>query len=398
MLEQWAEIERGAEKCLQEHKDGIARLVGEPGDEESELWRSLNPKFSRDDLKGLIFLAQKKIDLYKNKLLNLETDFDAKRVQALQEQEEALLRATEEKIAALEEEQTRQLDEKREEIRAHVQAQYEADLELQLKRQASAHSMHLHDELEQQQQKITEQFEAKIKNEIDDIVAQYKVQLETERSELEAQIDQHEKMTMAASSRLRGQLDGLSTTIEERTKTESEVRALQTLIIGVNNLEAAIVNEEPIPLENALNNLRDIGVDSGFLVPVLDSIPSDARVNGVLSDKALRRTFGALKPAALENHMVGEGIHGLFQTLRSQVNHMIGGSGELDNLLTSAEGCISSNDFETAVRLLNQTSGEPRRIFAAWIEQARLWLEVKQALDVVIAMSEARMLSARRLS
>ena len=77
----------------------------------------------------------------------------------------------------------------------------------------------------------------------------------------------------------------------------SEVRALQTLIIGVNNLEAAIVNEEPIPLENALNNLREIGVDSGFLVPVLDSIPSDARVNGVLSDKALRRTFGALKPA-----------------------------------------------------------------------------------------------------
>ena len=68
---------------------------------------------------------------------------------------------------------------KRKEIRAHVQAQYEADLELQLKRQASAHSMHLHDELEQQQQKITEQFEAKIKNEIDDIVAQYKVQLET---------------------------------------------------------------------------------------------------------------------------------------------------------------------------------------------------------------------------
>ena len=45
---------------------------------------ALNPKFSRDDLKGLIFLAQKKIDLYKNKLLNLETDFDAKRVQALQ--------------------------------------------------------------------------------------------------------------------------------------------------------------------------------------------------------------------------------------------------------------------------------------------------------------------------
>ena len=85
---------------------------------------------------------------------------------------------------------------------------------------------------------------------------------------------------------------------------------------------------------------------------------------------------------ALENHMVGEGIHGLFQTLRSQVNHMIGGSGELGNLLTRAEGCISSNDFETAVRLLNQTSGEPRRIFAAWIEQARLWLEAKQGIAI----------------
>jgi len=43
---------------------------------------------------------------------------------------------------------------------------------------------------------------------------------------------------------------------------------------------------------------------------------------------------------------------------------------------------MSSGDLESAVRVLNQTTGEPRRILAQWIHQARLSLEVKQANGV----------------
>ena len=43
---------------------------------------------------------------------------------------------------------------------------------------------------------------------------------------------------------------------------------------------------------------------------------------------------------------------------------------------------MTTGDIESAVRVLNQASGEPRRILAQWIHEARLSLEVKQGKRV----------------
>lgn len=70
----------------------------------------------------------------------------------------------------------------------------------------------------------------------------------------------------------------------------------------------------------------------------------------------------------------------------------------LSHLVTQAESYMAQDDFEGAVRLLNQTRGEPRRIFSTWMDEARTYLEVRQAMDALKALGEARILSSRSLS
>ena len=78
-----SEIEENAEKALEEHKQNLKSIVGDISPDEDELWRTLNPKFSQNDLKGLIFISQKKIQNYKEELQALSDNFDQMKAEAL---------------------------------------------------------------------------------------------------------------------------------------------------------------------------------------------------------------------------------------------------------------------------------------------------------------------------
>ena len=77
------EIEENAELALEEHKQNLKSIVGDISPDEDELWRTLNPKFSQNDLKGLIFISQKKIQNYKEELQALSDNFDQMKAEAL---------------------------------------------------------------------------------------------------------------------------------------------------------------------------------------------------------------------------------------------------------------------------------------------------------------------------
>lgn len=116
------EIEENAELALEEHKQNLKSIVGDISPDEDELWRTLNPKFSQNDLKGLIFISQKKIQNYKEELQALSDNFDQMKAEALrvswtrvsgvfwlsgilcfvQDQEERLNEQTQERINQLE--------------------------------------------------------------------------------------------------------------------------------------------------------------------------------------------------------------------------------------------------------------------------------------------------------
>jgi mitofilin len=58
-------------------------------------------------------------------------------------------------------------------------------------------------------------------------------------------------------------------------------------------------------------------------------------------------------------------------------------------LLDRAAQSIEKGDLQQAVRYANQLSGEPRRVAADWLREAKLLLETRQAADVLLAYAMA---------
>jgi len=404
-LEKLKEIEDEVEAALEPKRQNLRELFGEP-ENEPEDWKLLNPKFSQDDLKGLIFIAQKKIESYNAELTHLRENQDKITAEALQQQKEELMAATQAQIDALEALQNEKIEARRNEIRLQLLDEHEADLELQLKRQAAAHSLHLSEELALQENALREKYSIRIDEEVDSVIQKYKQQIENERAALNMEIEKQESLNVKITSELRGYLEGINATINERTKTEQEVTNLQTLSVGVARLNKAICDDNTTPLSSMINDLLKIKSEATLLEPVLNSIPIEAAERGVVNNNNLRKHFNSLKEAAFENHAVDEELNGYFQNLRSKITLWIHKKGilntdsvsNLEKIFDQAESHMNQNDFETAVRILNQMSGEPKRIFGVWLTEARMWLEVRQALDVLLTMSEVRALSVRCLS
>jgi len=402
-LKRLNELEAEVEHSLADKKQEISNLLGDDNDE--EVWKLLNPKFSNDDLKGLIFIAQKKIEQYNIELTHLRDNQDKITAEALQAQREEIMTDTQRRIEELEALQDEKIAQRKEEIKAELEAEHESDLSLQLKRQAAAHSLHLVEELSNQEEKITHTYKTKIDDEIEKLTQQYQQQIENERRSLNTEIGRQAELNTEISAKLKAYLDGIDTTIKERIKTENEVTKLQTLAVGVKKLEKVLDQPETGPLEPVINDLLKIKSESQLLVPVLNAIPEQAISRGVLSGIGLRQAFTQLKQAALERHQITADNHGLFQQNRSYLNYMLHNTvwaskelKTLESIISQAEHRMALGDFESAVRIVNQATGEPKRIFNRWLDEARLWLEVKQAIDVVVAMSEARSLSVRCLS
>ena len=70
---------------------------------------------------------------------------------------------------------------------------------------------------------------------------------------------------------------------------------------------------------------------------------------------------------AYDNHLCNESQHGFVMSSLSRLYSFFGVGEELSKLsglIATAEGHMQNEDFESAVRVLNQTNGEPHRIFS----------------------------------
>ena len=66
---------------------------------------------------------------------------------------------------------------------------------------------------------------------------------------------------------------------------------------------------------------------------------------------------------------------------------------ENDQILSSFQFYVSSGDLESAVRIMNQSSGETRRIFNDWMKETRLSLETTQILEAVKAIADTELVN-----
>jgi len=398
-----AELQAKKEK----HLESLPEIAG--GDD----WRTLNTAFTDEDLKGLIFIAQRKLEAVARELRELKTVQSDEVEKALSSQRAELLLKAENELAELKEKQQEMIASKKEELFEELKNEFEEDLKLQLKRQSAAHAEHLVDELERQAAQQTAEAELKLTEEIDSLSSKYIDTINSERVAMTASLEEEQAKYNLTLQQLLGFADGVNLTLSEREQTELEVTKHQCVLLAVEEMHDAVFGKSVRPLSNVAANFKAFAIDDPAVNAVIDALPPLAIEKGVLSPKSLEATLPALIEKGKENFMVGDDAHGLFARMRSKLNAtclftkwsdpapLPDGAdltGNVDKIVSAATYYMEEGDLESTVRVLNQLSGEPRRILSQWIQEARLSLEVIQALDALTAISQARILSARSYS
>jgi len=69
------------------------------------------------------------------------------------------------------------------------------------------------------------------------------------------------------------------------------------------------------------------------------------------------------------------------------------GLNEVDQILSGFLHALQNDDVTSAVKIMNQSSGELRRIFQPWLEESRNYLETLQAISVAKAILTSKVLS-----
>ena len=184
--------------------------------------------------------------------------------------------------------------------------------------------------------------------------------------------------------------------------------------VACNTLSGVLItaNCDPDPhqkytISKEVSALRAITTGDPFISTVLDSIPQQAMVEGVMSETGLKTRFGHVRKMCHRVALVPEEGGGLGTYLLSFIQSLLtidmihsrmvdSHSGELDPfvILCKADTFLQRGDLEMAVRWMNQLEGEPKRVAQDWLKDACTYLETRQA---VILISEYLAASALAL-
>ena len=143
--------------------------------------------------------------------------------------------------------------------------------------------------------------------------------------------------------------------------------------------------------------MKESASDDPFIQLVLSSVPKRALEEGIASKAGLIKRFGKVKRICKRVALVGEEGGGLGSHLLSFIQSLLmfdmiydkivpedhEASMNTLKLLSCAGKHIEKGDLETAVRLVNQLSGEARRVAEDWVKEACLYLETRQAVMVI---------------
>ena len=154
------------------------------------------------------------------------------------------------------------------------------------------------------------------------------------------------------------------------------------------------------PLAKQVDRIRSISADNSMVQAVLSSIPQRVLVSGAETEHTLQRRFNVLKTSCSRVALVGEKGGGLMTYVLSyvqsylvvpyrrwQLNRESVDVTEMDtyDLLELADRQIQQGCLEEGVRLLNQLQGQPRHLAQDWLDEARVFLATRQALELLMA-------------
>uniref|UniRef100_A0A3Q2XZL6 MICOS complex subunit MIC60 n=1 Tax=Hippocampus comes TaxID=109280 RepID=A0A3Q2XZL6_HIPCM len=359
-------------------------------------WKGLTGKLSTDDLNALIAHAHRRIDQLNRELaeqrvreqIHIDAALEQQKLEYLKSQEAAVNTSLQHIKEDARLEQERKLSELREVM--------EAEMRTQLRRQAAAHTDHVQDVLKVQEQEL--------KAEAEQVLSSKLLEQETRQRQLsQEQLDNFTLDMNTAYARLKG----VEEAIDSHVVAEEEARKAHQLWLSVEalnyTLKTAEAGSPTKPLEVAAQAVRDSCHDNEFALALASALPEESLQRGVYSEASLRARFYGLRSLVRRVALIDESHNSLYQYFLSYLQSALlfeakqeapptQLSGEdLDpfKLLSYASYCLEHGDLELAAKLVNQLTGEARRVAEDWLNEARLTLETRQVVSLLSAYANA---------
>lgn len=188
---------------------------------------------------------------------------------------------------------------------------------------------------------------------------------------------------------------------------EEEARKAHQLWLSVEALNFTLkttdTDSPTRPLEGAALAVRDSCHDNEFALALASAIPDMSLQRGVYSESSLRAHFYNLRSLVRRVAIIDESHNSLYQYFLSYLQAALLfeekqaappaqlKSEDMDTfkLLSYASYCLEHGDLELAAKLVNQLSGEARRVMEDWLIEARLTLETHQVIGLLSAYANA---------
>lgn len=168
-------------------------------------------------------------------------------------------------------------------------------------------------------------------------------------------------------------------------------------------LKTADVESPTVPLEGAVQALKDSCSSDDFALALSSAFPEESLQRGVYSEATLRARFNAIRPLARRVALIDESHNSLYQYFLSYIQAALLFekkeeappsqlcSEDLDpfKLLAYASYCLEHGNLELAAKLVNQLRGEARRVVEDWLTEVRLTLETRQVASLLTAYANA---------
>lgn len=153
------------------------------------------------------------------------------------------------------------------------------------------------------------------------------------------------------------------------------------------------------PLKPVIDQLRSETGSDPLFSAAMNVIPPSVLEGGLQTERVLKQRFPAVRRGCQRVAMVpDDGQHGFWTYAMSYARSLVTfprrnlsldsidlSTVETCDLLALGEQKLQEGDLEQAVRILNQLRGQPRVLAQDWLDQARLLLETRQALDVIVS-------------
>ena len=354
-----------------------------------------NGKLTEEELNMFITHAYKKVMFLQQELAKVTTIEQERFRKALEKQRLETTSLAVDQLDTELEKQARELGVEHERKLAAIREEAEAELRVQMKRQAAAHADHITDVLGVQEAEISRKYNKEIQETVDTLNGKYNSSLAS----------------------LAGIVGGLKGGLEARAGADESSFAAQSLWVASNKL-SSVVNSGNVqadsweaklaPLGGAVEAVKSFaGSEDKFVSALCSSISEVALERGVYTEDGLKHRFCQVETTARRVAGVGDQGGSLVEYGLSYLQSLllvdlskrapVESLEVVDletissyDLLSLAKHNLDRGDLAKAVQLLTQLRGESGRVVSDWLTEARLTLETKQAVSAIQAHSLVR--------